>query len=352
MFSLSTLINGQQNLLILLSAFLIGGIFKSQSLFAPVFSAVVGRLKSKRLGLMLVSIVGGCLPVEGRVSISAPILDSLVSHGEKNDHAACCGGHGRGKMGILDFVSNHHYYMWSPLEKPVILMMATLGLTYAQVLSYMALPIALYLAYLLFLVFSYVKEDDIVLAQDTPAWSWGKLFPLVPFVAGIAIALGPEKVFPFVALFYIAWYRPSLSQLAGFIKWKTVLFVAIVIAVANVVKLNEPLFASALHLDNLKDNLTPAVLSVTVVAGFLLSLTMGSSGKFAGMCVMLTLLFGLKYLPIIFMAEFAGYLLSPFHNCLAISATYFKTRAVEFYKYVGGLAAVMVASGFLVMAIQ
>ena len=144
------LFNGQETLLVLLSAFIIGGVFKSHKLFLPVFELLLRHLKSKRLGLLMISLVSGILPIEGRVSVSAPVLDSLVLDTHKPAGSTCCcpketSPHThvstRSKMGILDFLATHHYYLWSPLEKSVLIVMAGLGLTYPQFLAYTALPL-------------------------------------------------------------------------------------------------------------------------------------------------------------------------------------------------------------------
>ncbi len=83
------------------------------------FENAFGDLK-ENIGKYVVSAIGGILPIEGRVTVSAGVLDTMCSNHSHN--------HGREKMGIVDYLGNHHYYLWSPLEKTVILPIAAFGL--------------------------------------------------------------------------------------------------------------------------------------------------------------------------------------------------------------------------------
>ncbi|BAW19112.1 hypothetical protein [Ralstonia phage RP31] len=340
---LKLLFSGQEALLVLLSAFIIGGIFKTRGLFIPAFVAFVDKVRSKRLALLGISLISGVLPVEGRVSVSAPILDSLV----KTPRDSCCSAHAsRGKMGVLDFVATHHYYLWSPLEKSVLIMMAGLSLTYSQLLAYTVWPLLAYVAYLVFVVFNYVQEDDIELSTVRKSYSALEVLQIVPFLAGLAASIfcEPYFIFPVVALFYVITNRVRAEELLSFIKWDTLLLVAGVIVLSNYLKMNSDAIQNFFKIAHM-GTLTPGLIGVAVAGGFAASFALGSSGKYAGICVAMTLLFGIQYFPIILMAEYAGYLLSPVHKCGAISASYFKTRPADFYRYVGGLAGLMVFVG-------
>jgi hypothetical protein len=58
---------------------------------------------------------------------------------------------------------------------------------------------------------------------------------------------------------------------------------------------------------------------------FWASFFMGSSGKFAAIAVMLSQVFGVEYFVWFFAVDFAGYLISPTHKCVAIGNRYFGT---------------------------
>ena len=63
---------------------------------------------------MITSLLGGILPIPGRVALSAPLLDAIAPPDKKK----------RSAFGVIDYLSTHHYYWWSPLEKTVVLPMA------------------------------------------------------------------------------------------------------------------------------------------------------------------------------------------------------------------------------------
>lgn len=342
MFNLLT--NGQENLLVLLSAFIIGGVFKTKSLFIPVFAMLTEKINSKRLGLFLISLISGILPIEGRVTVSAPILDSLV----RKDNTCCSGKHRRGKLGILDYVASHHYYLWSPLEKSVIVLMAGLGMSYGQVLSYTVFPLIVYIIFLSFIVFKYIDEKDIDLTEaiDIP-WNYFHLVSIAPFVLGIILSVfyPPSYIFPAVAFIYIVGHRVSFKEMLSFIRWKILFFIALLIILANIVKSNDTEIIRFLQVNTASGEVSFLAATLLILGGGAASFILGSSGKYASICVILTLLLGIEYFPIIFMVEYAAYLLSPTHKCLAISVAYFDTNPKEFYKYVGLLALLMLLTG-------
>ena len=135
-----------------------------------------------------------------------------------------------------------------------------------------------------------------------------------------------------------------LLKLFSFIKWKTLFLVAGVIVVANIARANS---GAILHYLQIHGELDPLMVFATISFGGMVSFILGSSGKYAGICVALTLALGMKYFPIIFIVEYCAYLLSPTHKCLAISVSYFDTELAEFYKVIAMLVVLMLASGLL-----
>ena len=105
-----------------------------------IFSLLEQKVKSKKMVVFLVSLFGGILPIPGRVALSASMLNSIAPVDNKK----------RKKFGIIDYLATHHYYLWSPLEKTVIIPMAVLGLTYAKFMAYiwpLLLITCLYITY-------------------------------------------------------------------------------------------------------------------------------------------------------------------------------------------------------------
>ena len=267
------------------------GIARKYGLFLPLFRFIAKHVKSKRAVVGLISAVAGVLPIPGRVTVSAGVLDTIAPRDDR-----------RQVYGIIDYLSTHHYYFWSPLEKTVIVPMAVLGISYGTFMGLiwpmLAGAIVMIIGYLMF----YIKEDDveIVLDQDhTPQKIEWVNFRLLAAVAGI-IVLGN----------IIKSYNSELTtwvESAGYL---------------------------------------PAALLFSFIAAF----AMGSSGKFAGLVALLTSVFGLKWLPAFFAVDYAGYMLSPTHKCSIIGRGYFKTNMNKFYKAVGTFVVVLGVIGFATSA--
>jgi len=285
------LTNGWWYVLYLAGVMIASGVARKYGLFLPLFRFIAKHVKSKRAVVGLISAVAGVLPIPGRVTVSAGVLDTIAPRDDR-----------RQVYGIIDYLSTHHYYFWSPLEKTVIVPMAVLGISYGTFIGLiwpmLAGAIVMIIGYLMF----YIKEDDveIVLGHDQT----------------------PQK---------IEWV--NLKLLAA---------VAGIIVVGNIAKsYNSELTAwveSASYL--------PAALMFSFIAAF----AMGSSGKFAGLVALLTSVFGLKWLPAFFAVDYAGYMLSPTHKCSIIGRGYFKTNMNKFYKTVGAFVLVVGAIGFATSA--
>ncbi len=125
---MNILFKNQEYLIFLAGVMVCSGIIKSNNYFTPIFSWLLDKVKSKKLIVYLISFVSGVLPVSGRVSVSAGILDTLAPKDSCKS---------RSKFGIIDYLATHHYYLWSPLEKTIIIPMAVFSMSYLQVMSYL-----------------------------------------------------------------------------------------------------------------------------------------------------------------------------------------------------------------------
>ena len=103
---------------------ILGGYIRKYHVLNDVYSLAKRYVKDNRIMIAITSIFGGVLPIPGRVALSAPLLDAIAPPDKKK----------RSNFGIIDYLSTHHYYWWSPLEKTIILPMAALGITYGQML--------------------------------------------------------------------------------------------------------------------------------------------------------------------------------------------------------------------------
>ena len=340
----SLLYNGQIYLLLIVFVMMIAGMVKEHGLFRDIFCFFEQNLKSKKAVVAVVSALTGLLPIKGRVTVSAGMLETLAPD------KGCCG---REKFGPIDYVSTHHYYFWSPLEKTVILPMAAFGLTYAQwigiIWPLLAISIAFILAYLIW----GVKESDVQLGDCTTEIKVSRITRYVfPYIAGVgAIIAGIDFLWAFgtLTLYYMFCTKTfDFKKLLGYVDWKLVGWVALIIVAANYAVSNT---------DAIKDYLTNVGLDIETTSGFILlsllsfggAFALGSSSRFGALTVIMSSIYGIEYLPWFFAVDFVGYLISPMHKCVAIGMLYFGTK-LRYYATIlgawGGLV-ILAAAGTL-----
>ena len=233
--------------------------------FVPFYNFLEKRIKSKRLLIALISAVSGILPVPGRVIISAGALDTLAPNDER-----------RKNYGIINYLSTHHYYLWSPLEATVLIPLSVLGISYFYFLSLIAPLLITIIGITLYYIFYVLKEEDIVI----------------------------NKV-----------ERKKQNAVKN-IKWDVVILVAVVIIVGNGIKMYSDTIV------NFFMSFDSSIFFAGLTA-FATSFILGSSGKFAGITTLLVTIFGINYLPLFFSLGYSGYLISPTHKCLVITKRYF-----------------------------
>ena len=256
----------------------------------PALNFLSKIIKSNRLFIVIVSSICGVLPIPGRVSVSAGILDTMAPKDER-----------RRWYGIIDYLSTHHYYLWSPLEKSVIVPMAVLGLTYFEFIYIMG-PLAIIGIVLpSMLVFYFLKEEDVV------------------------------------------WVNPAQQfNKVDWVNWKLLIAVALVIILGNYIKS---------YTNEIKAYIENNEWSLITGAwvGFAGSFALGSSSRFAAFTAILTSIFGVQYLPLFFAIDYAGYMLSPAHKCFIIGKMYFKTPLITYYTFVIFLCSSIIAIAFLLV---
>ncbi|MFA6170894.1 MAG: hypothetical protein WCW77_01480 [Patescibacteria group bacterium] len=315
----------QHYLLFLIGVMVIAGVLKEKNYLLDIFRIIISRLKNKKMVLALISLIGGILPISGRVVVSAGLLSTIAPKGETaRDETA------RQKYGIIDYLSTHHYYLWSPLEKTVILPMAALGLSWAGFMKYTLPLLVISLAYVLWYISFKIEEDEIEIAVSPEKVNWKRLvYGFLPFAGAVASAFFFERGSSFIMLgaaaYYIFLSRTSFKKAFSYINWPLVLLLGLIIVLAKFTggysKEIEEFIKSSSWL-----NLTTVtgVLALSSFA-FIASWFMGSSGKFAGILAILVTIFGPQYLVWFFVLEFAGYNLSPMHKCVPIGKSYFHT---------------------------
>jgi hypothetical protein len=307
-FTSSLLLAKQQYVLLLAVVMAISFIAKKTQVFLPFYAWIAGTVKSKRAVVALISAVSGVLPISGRVAVSAGALDTIAPTDVKK----------RKNFGIIDYLSTHHFYFWSPLEATVIVPMAVLGLSYWELMSKLWPLLATSIIIILFYIFKILKEDDIEIVipdkkdRKKEKEEWQKQADI----------------------------KADRRQLVDYAK--TLIFTSLVIILGNIVKANFDTIEAWVKSAN-ESNLIVLV----AVVGFLASFALGSSGKFAGFVGLSTSVFGPATLPLFFAVDYAGYMLSPTHKCLVVGKSYFKTPLKDYYKAIFTLVGPLVLVGTL-----
>ena len=311
------------------------GLAKEYHLFAPAFAYVRNVFRSNKFVLVILSAIGGILPIEGRVTVSAGMLDTIAPKS----------GHGREKMGIIDYLATHHYYLWSPLEKSVVIPIAAFGLTYVAWLGMIAPLLIASLLFISWYIWYTVKDEDIVIAPGNFKLSQVMRSSLPMFVAIGAYIYTNNYIlcFGLLALYYIIITQQwNFKKLLGYINWEVILTVAVVIALGNYFKSEQAYFQGLIKGLGVDPATFLGMITISAV-GFGSSFLMGSSSRFIALAVLMAQLFGVEYFLWFFAVDFAGYLLSPTHKCVMIGNRYFGTPYKTYYIALGSWVGILLA---------
>lgn len=299
------------------------GLAKEYQLFAPAFSYVRNTFRSNKFVLVFLSAIGGILPIEGRVTVSAGLLDTIVPKK----------GPARQRMGIIDYLATHHYYMWSPLEKTVIIPIAAFGLSYVAWLGMIAPLLITSLIFIGCYIWYQTKETDLMIIPKNFKLSQVIRSSLPMFVAIGAYIWSNNFIacFGLLTLYYIIITQQwNIKKLLSYVKLEVILTVAAVIILGNYFKSEQAYFQESIKGIGIAPATFIGMLTISVM-GFVVSFLMGSSSRFIALAVLMAQLFGAEYFLWFFAVDYAGYLLSPTHKCVMIGNRYFDTPYSMYY---------------------
>lgn len=303
------------------------GLAKDFKLFAPAYSYIKNTFKSNRIVVALLSAIGGILPIEGRVTVSAGLLDTVAPKE----------GCGRHKFGIVDYLSTHHYYLWSPLEKTVVIPIAVMGISYAAWITMISPLLIVTAVFIFWYIARKIKEEEVVIQEDVFKMSAVIRNVLPMFVAIGAYIAGVNHVWCFgtLAVYYmIITQQWSAKNLLKYVNWQVLIVVAVAIIAGNYFKDQAGTFQEWIKGTSF-DMTTIAGIIVVSALGFAASFLMGSSGKFVAIAVLMAQLFGMEYFIWFFAVDYVGYLLSPTHKCVVVGNRYFGTPLKTYYAALG-----------------
>lgn len=332
-----------QPVIMLISVMLIAGVFRETPTSKAVFTLVNKYAPSKRAMLAVTSAIFGVLPIPGRIMFTCSILDSLQNR--KNNNTV---------FGTIAYLATHHYYLWSPLEKAIIVTCSILAISYYEFMSYMIIPALIAVAACFIYIFCCVKEDDIVINEKAIGsdadLKWSNFVDIIlMFIAFALVICGIDKsgvyVFAGLAAFYCLRHRVVLyKNFSTMIDWKLIGIVSVVIVAGALLgKLDKTVLSGIEGFVGSSHNIV-AIGGLCFLSAFLL----GSSAKYAAIVGLVVKLVGMKYLPFIYLVDYFGYLISPAHKCLAIGNCYFRTPVKMFLKPIVVLGVVLTIYGLLV----
>ena len=314
---------------------ILGGFIREHSALEDVYSLAKKYIKDHRVLVIITSLLGGILPIPGRVALSAPLLDAIAPPDKER----------RSAFGVIDYLSVHHYYWWSPLEKTVVLPMAVMGVSYSTFLGYTIVPLIITLGYTWWYIFTKVPARSVVPNLEyVRDFNWRRAITgWAPLIATVILLLNTGKA---GAPFFFPWFL-AMSIYYSIVykdwKWgrwldgKFAIIATIVLALGGVVGLIKTPVMEYLKAAT-PEMLIPASL-VAMVAAYI----MGSSGKYAGMTSVLVSIFGPQYLVWFLCTEYSGYLISPAHKCLMIGQQYFGTPIKKYMVVLSRLCAILIA---------
>jgi len=336
------LLKNQIYVFYLIFVMLTTGIAKKYNLFQDFFNLIYKKVKSKRLVIFLTSMVSGMMPVPGRVTVTAGLLDNIAPKDKEK----------RAKFGIIDYLSSHHYYLWSPLEKSIIIPMAALGLSYGALMGIIWPLLLVTIIIVVGYIYFFVKEEDIEFSNINGNYNFFNLLKnTAPFFIGVGFLIAgfnPALVFGIVFLYYFSLYRINFKEMYEFINFKLVFALVGIIAISNIIKANTAIITSwAVSAGLTMDTLFG--FGIISLIAFGSAFLMGSSARYAGIVALLSVTFGPQYLVYYMALEFSAYLISPFHKCVMIGKMYFGTSLKEYYKVIGTWAILLILTGLLLV---
>lgn len=329
--------------LIMMSCIMVAsGLAKDYNLLMPLYAYLKDVGSSNRLVVLLASALGGILPVEGRVTISAGMLDTLAP----KDNSKV-----RSKFGILDYLATHHYYLWSPLEKTVIIPIAAFGLSYFEWIK-LIFPL-LIVSFIFILVYFWVffEETDITITKESY-----KISQVVRTVAPMFFAItyyvaggNPIVSFGSLALYFMLITKQwNLKKLSSYLNIKVLCIVAIVLLASFYVKLYSSDIEKYITMILADGNLNFSYNKIVIASllSFTASFLLGSSGKFVAFSVLMAQIFGIETFIWFFALDFSAYLISPTHKCVAIGQSYFNSSYSDYLIAITSWSYLLIVTAF------
>jgi len=303
----------------------------------PVFSSILKYIKKGKLGLIWTSMALGFLPVHERIYATSGVLKSMIdghifefeTEEEKRN------------AGILMYIWTHHFYLWSLMEKTILIPMTYFGLSYYHMLKINILPLIGYLIVgLIASVLLIPNEVEInVKPEEIPLEKKKNGFIMYGLLALTLIAM---IKYGFLA-FIIGGLLIFLMFIDDFdyreVRWKHALMLLLIVWIGFFIR-------TQIDVQQVAKSIQTS-LPVALLLAFCIAFILGSSSRYSLVAVILTSVYGLKTLPLFLTFEFLGYLISPFHQCTLVPQFLFGCDRKKFYITASALGIASVIGGIL-----
>jgi hypothetical protein len=297
-----------QVVLMLVSVMMISSVFKEANIMGGLYYHLDKRIHSKKTLIALMSLIFGILPIPGRIIFACGILDSVQEKGCNNQ-----------KMGVIAYLASHHYYLWSPIEKAVIIVYTALGIGYAGFLYYMWIPAVIAIIFSFAYIYTSVSEAELNLVEPVESnsdWKVALISLLAVVIWSIVFPEYTHYTFFIYSVSMMSYYRVPIRKVD--IDFTVLAMASLAILGSSIVGFFASDFTA--FVASFKGTLV-----IALCASFVASFTMGSSAKYGALCAVMVKFFGIKFLPLFYLVDYAGYLISPTHSCVPIAKQYFKT---------------------------
>lgn len=301
---------GQIYVFYLVAILIVSEIIKDKHLFKDVIGLISTKIKNQKLIVFLTSMLFGVLPIPGRIIMSSGIINSMA----KNKLSY--------RIGIVEYLSTHHYYFWSPLEKTVILPMALLGISYLTFIEMMYPLILITITFLAVYILFFVDKNEIKLNISKEYSLKNVILVISPFIMFIVLVMF-KMIFLaslFVLVYFIVYTKLSKEQIIYYVKnlnFKLIILFSLSLFLGTYIK-------------SLDFNISSDYVLYGALISFAYSFLMGSSSKYAMSSVLFMSTFGFDYAVLFLVVEFIGYILSPMHKCFWVAMSYYEMNIYKF----------------------
>ena len=226
-------------------------------------------------------------------------------------------------------------------------------MTYAQWIGIIWPLLAVTVVFILAYLFFGVKETDVQLKDIGEEVKVSRITRyLLPYIFGVAAVIyGIDFLWAFGSLtvYYMVVTKTfDIPKLLRYVDWKIIIWVAIIIFVANIARQNTDAIKTFLSDTGMDINTWTGFLYLTAIS-FAGSFALGSSSRFGALMIIMTSIYGIQYLPWFFAIDFVGYLISPMHKCVTIGMLYFGTKLRYYITILGMWGGLVIAAAALTL---